>query len=549
MTFRRRIILAAAGILLLTAAGPLAADPTAEDSLAARLRIFHDVLRLVRANYVDAVDAPGLVDAATAGLLKELDPHSNFLDPRRFEQVSERNRGEYDGIGISFTLRDGTITVISAIEGTPCDRLGIRPGDSIVAIDRQSATGLSEDQVFARLRGPEGSSVHLAIHREGVDDLLEFEVVRARIPIKSVPYWFMLDRETGYIRMIRFSATSDQEIEQALTELEAAGMRQLLLDLRGNPGGYLEQAVAVADKFIGGDRVIVYTKGRVHGASEEHRATDRDTHPHWPLIVLINHGSASAAEIVAGALQDWDRALVAGQTSFGKGLVQRQYRLRDGSALFLTVGRYYTPAGRLIQRDYATDKVSYYAEGYDDLDPNADPLAAAAGHPVFRTAAGRPVRGGGGITPDVPIEPAEPNDRQEALERANVAFTFASCYIVRSGFSYADGCEHFLAHYEIGETVWQAFLAHAAASNLELTPEELTAERTTIAASVKREMAGYLWGPTARYRELIANDTMVERCRELFPQAGELLAREALAGNRQGPESALPAGPVPGENY
>jgi len=568
----RRALAARAGIRLLVAAillaagplraetlgpGHLRADPAPADSLAMRLRIFNDVLRLVRANYVDEVDAPGLVDAAIASLLAELDPHSNYIDPRRFEQISERNRGDYDGIGISFALREGAIVVISAIEGTPCDRLGIGPGDTIVEIDGESALGWNEDQVFARLRGPEGSRVRLGIRREGAADLVEFEVVRARIPIKSVPYWFMLDGETGYIRMIRFSATSAEEIAAALAELSAAGMRQLLLDLRGNPGGYLEQAVAVADLFIPGDRLLVATKGRVLGASGEHRASASARYAELPLIVLINHGSASAAEILAGAIQDWDRGLVAGETSFGKGLVQRQYRLRDGSALFLTVGRYYTPAGRLIQRDYSTDKVSYYAAAYDDVDPNAgefDPAdtprasdATGDAPPCFRTAAGRLVKGGGGITPDVMITPAAPSDRLSTLERANVAFTFASRYIVQNSFSYPEGFSHFLAHYEPGEAVWQAFLAHAAASGLELAGADLAAKRAAILASVKQEMAGHLWGPGRRYRVLIAGDSMVERARELFPEASALLALDA-AGDHPGPDPALPTGAVPGEN-
>jgi carboxyl-terminal processing protease len=444
--------------------------------------------------------------------------------------MNERNRGEYEGIGISFALRDGFLTVISPIEGSPSDMLGIRAGDRIVKIDGVSAVGIGENEVFEKLRGPRGTTVHVSIQREGLDDLLEFDITRERIPIKSVPYWFMLGGETGYVRMIRFSATTSDELETALDDLEDRGMKQLILDLRGNPGGYLEQAVEVADKFIGGGQMVVYTKGRIRGATEEHYASDLETHPQVPLIVLISHGSASASEIIAGAVQDWDRGLVAGQTSFGKGLVQRQYRLRDGSALFLTVGRYYTPSGRLIQRDYSKDKISYYAEGYDDEDPNAGADTTSADRPVYQTASGRLVYGGGGITPDVRLEPRELSEAEQTIERAGLPFSFATAYIGQSGFTYPAGFETFLADYAIEDTVWQAFLTHAAASEVELSAADLEVERDYIARSIKREIAGSLWGPTEKYRVIISDDPMVTKCLNLFPEASSLLALSPTTG-------------------
>jgi carboxyl-terminal processing protease len=504
-----------------------AADPAAEENLLERLRTFNDILRLVRANYVDEVDAAALMDGAIDGLLEELDPHSNYVDPKRSAAMNERYRGEYFGIGISFAIRDGYLTVISPIEGSPSDRLGIRAGDRIVKINGESAMGISENEVFEKLRGPEGTSVHVSIQRPGREELIELDITRERIALKSVPYAFMLDEETGYVRMVLFSATTGQELETALDALEAAGMKRLLLDLRGNAGGLLEQAVEVADKFIDGRKLLVYQKGRVDGANEEHYATDADRHPRMPLIILVDHGSASASEIVAGAVQDWDRGLVAGQTSFGKGLVQRQFRLRDGSALFLTIARYYTPSGRLIQRDYvAGDRTEYYAEGLDDDDPNASPDSTAA-RPVFHTAAGRTVYGGGGITPDVAIEPPTFTSAQEAIERASLPFTFANAYVGRSGFTYPAGFDRYLADYEMTEATWREFLDHAAQSNAKITREELTAERAYIARSVKREVAGNVWGPTERYRVLLASDPVLKEARTLFPRASEFLAMTA----------------------
>lgn len=521
-----------------------AADPAAEENLLDRLRTFNDILRLVRANYVDEVDAAALMDGAIDGLLEDLDPHSNYVDPKRSAEMNERYRGDYFGIGISFAIRDGYLTVISPIEGSPSDRLGIRAGDRIVKINGVSAMGISENDVFEKLRGPEGTTVHVSIQRPGREELIELDITRERIALKSVPYAFMLDQETGYVRMILFSATTGQELDLALDGLAAAGMKRLVLDLRGNAGGLLEQAVEVADKFIDGRKLLVFQKGRVDGASEEHYATDSDRHPRVPLVVLVDHGSASASEIVAGAVQDWDRGLVAGQTSFGKGLVQRQFRLRDGSALFLTIARYYTPSGRLIQRDYvAGDRSSYYAEGLDDEDPNAAPDTAAA-RPIYHTAAGRTVYGGGGITPDVKIEPPVFTQTQETVERASLPFTFANAYVGRSGFTYPAGFERFLADYEMDEASWREFLDHAVKTDPKLTREQLTAERPYIARSVKREIAGNVWGPTERYRVLLASDPVLKEARTLFPQASEFLALTAKDDGLPGVGARGPS-PVP----
>jgi carboxyl-terminal processing protease len=521
------------GGLLVTAwpGGRALADPgtVAKEELADReLRAIDDILRLVRENYVEEVPPHELVGGAIEGLLRRLDPHSNFVDAKHYDQLNEKNRGEYGGIGISFALRGGFLTVIAPIEHSPCDRLGIRAGDRIVKIDGESAVGLAEQAVFDRLRGAAGTTVRLSIQRPGAPDLLEFDVARERIPIKSVPYGFLLDDETGYVRMIRFSATTGPELASILTELEAAGMKRLLLDLRSNPGGYLEQAVAVAEQFIGAGQMVVYTRGRTRGASEEHYASGGTggSRREMPLILLVNHGSASAAEIVAGAVQDWDRGLVLGQTTFGKGLVQRQYRLGDGSAVFLTVGRYFTPSGRLIQRPYSQDKLRYYAEGYDDLDPNAPGAEAGDASqtlPTHQTASGRVVHGGGGITPDVWLEPEARSEVAEAVERSNLLFDFAAEYVGQAGFVYHQGFEHFRQHYALDEGAFKALLEFAARESPELPQADLVRERPFLARGVKREMAGILWGPTQRYRVQIGDDRQVIESRRFFGQAANLL--------------------------
>ncbi len=382
---------------------------------------------------MEEVDSTELVRSGIRGVLEDLDPHSTYVDPESFERMNERNTGEYEGIGVSFEVRDGWITVISAMEGGPSANLGIRPGDRIVKIAGESARGLNNEDVVGKLKGPKGTSVSIGVARPGLDKELEFTIVRDKIPIYSVPYAFMLDDgETGYIRMIRFSATTAEELEKALRQLEGQGMKRLVFDLRNNTGGFLNQAIEVADKFIGGNQVIVSTKGRIEGSSQFYYSTDATTHPRVPLIVLINHGSASASEIVAGAIQDHDRGVLAGVTTFGKGLVQRQFMLPDDSALLLTVAHYYTPSGRLIQRSY-TDREEYL----DHWRKQEDELVAAeqdtAGKPLSYTLnEHRPVYGGGGINPDVRITADfDLTDAEIQLETSRLFFEFANAYATK----------------------------------------------------------------------------------------------------------------------
>jgi len=493
----------------------------ARDNLMQRLATFSSVLQMVRDYYVEEVDTAKLVDAAIRGLLLELDPHSSYLDKERFATITEQHQGEYYGIGIHFDILDGWLTVISPIEGSPSYELGLRPGDRIVKINGESARNITNQEVFDKLRGPKGTKVHISVQREGEEDLLEFEIVRDKIPIFSVPYHFMVRPGIGYIRLTRFSKDTSKELEEALRDLEGQGMEKLILDLRDNSGGYLTQAVEVADKFIEGGKIIVYTKGRIPSASEEYYSSDEATHGRFPLIVMISHGSASASEIVAGAIQDWDRGLVVGETSFGKGLVQRQFKLRDGSGLLLTVARYYTPSGRLIQRPYGSDRRDYYAEGYRGT------AEQDTTRPVFHTASGRTVYGGGGITPDEKLEYKRLSQFGQRLARERIPFEFAGEFITANGVT-ADSFgsfEEYLASFEVTDAMIESCKQFMQERDFEFTDEELEADGDYLRLAVKAEIAGHLWSTSERYRVFIAADDAVNEAIDFFPEAEMLASR------------------------
>lgn len=508
-------------VLLVLGGGVLGASK----NLYGKLRTFNEILTLIHNNYVEEPDSDRLVESAIQGMLEGLDPHSSYIDAERYEKMQERNEGEYFGIGISFDIRDGYITVIAPIEGSPSDRLGIRAGDRIVKINGESAKGISTEVVYDKLRGPKGSIVHITIQREGAEKSLEYDIVRDKIPIYSVPYHFMLRSGVGYIRAIRFAKTTSEELETALRNLEQQGMQKLILDLRGNTGGFLNQAVEVSDKFLPGPKkMIVYTKGRIAGSSEEYYSTGTTSHPAVPLIVLVSHGSASASEIVAGSIQDWDRGLVVGQTTFGKGLVQRQYRMKDGSALLLTVARYYTPSGRLIQRDY-TDREHYVANAYDDVDLNADADTSNADRPVYHTSGGRKVYGGGGIMPDVTLDiDYDLTALQEALEKGNHFFEFANHYVGETKMERGGDFEKFQREFTPGPIVLERFNTYLRDKKVEFKPEDFDQDAEYITRGIKREIAGNLWGPNERYRVIIEGDEALTRALGLFPEA-ELMAK------------------------
>lgn len=534
---RRRLIVAVPLLLCVLTLGlgsvflkdVLAAD----DTVYSELKLFNTVLNYIMTYYVEEMPADSLFEGAIDGMLGQLDPHSNYIRPDRFERMEERNRGSYSGVGISFAIMDEWLTVISPIEGGPSIKLGIRAGDVISHIEGESAFGIKEQEVFDKLRGPKGTEVNVTIRR-GSDETLDYTIVRDDILIESVPYAFMLEPGVGYIRMGRFSATTTEELEEALQKLEEQGMEGLVLDLRGNAGGYLTQAIDVTDKFIQAGKKIVYTQGRILGSSEEYYAT-KNTHPDFPLVVMINAASASASEIVSGAVQDWDRGLVVGNTSFGKGLVQRQYPLPNGGALLLTVARYYTPSGRLIQRPYEPgDRAEYYRQagrnhpGGDLEEEAVGPAEAAdstAGPTHYTLLQNRPVDGGGGITPDVEIDALFRTSRLNGqLTFDRKYFEFVTKAIDERTVRWDGSFEDFLAQFRVPDTLLDDLQTYLDADSFSYEPDTFAVHADEIRRGLRAEVANHLWGDDERARIMIQDDPAVHAAIDLLPQAAELLA-------------------------
>ncbi len=392
-------------------------------------------MQIIKYAYVDSINEPELVENAIIETLKELDPHSAYISKEDIDKANEPLVGSFEGIGVSFQIFKDTILVIAQIPGGPSDKLGILAGDKIVKIDGEDATGskINNKFVFDRLRGKKGTKVNVSIFRKGKKDLIEYTITRDKIPINSIDAVFMASPDIGYIKLNRFSKTTIEEFQESLKELEDKGMEKLILDLRGNSGGYLNTAVELSDEFLPNNKLVVYTKG-LRSPVREYNATVEGGFENGKLVILINEGSASASEIVSGAVQDWDRGIIIGRRSFGKGLVQRPFQLPDGSVIRLTTARYYTPTGRSIQRPYENGVEDYYKDLYNRM-KNGEMIHPDSIHfpdsLKYFTSKNRLVYGGGGIMPDVfiPWDSTRVSDYYSDLIRNGVLNKFIIQYI------------------------------------------------------------------------------------------------------------------------
>ncbi len=490
-----------------------------------KLKTLTQIIRLVGENYVEDVDMEDILNGAIVGLLDKLDPHSTYITEDQFESIQEQFDAEFEGIGIEFNIMDGYITVISPIPETPSSEAGLQSGDKIVKIDGESAYKITQKDVFEKLRGPKGSQVDVTIRREGEEDF-DVTLTRAKIPIHSVLASYMINDEVGYIKVNRFARTTAEEVAQSLVELEQQGMESLMLDFRNNGGGMMDQAIQIVDMFVDSRDTILFTKGRIPNANDVYKARPSKRDKDYPVVVLINRGSASASEIVSGAFQDLDRGIVVGETSFGKGLVQRQYPLNDGSAARITIARYYTPSGRLIQRPYDDGLDDYYSDLVEDDREASD--STLADRPVFKTKQGREVFGGGGITPDFHVEldlEFSESTRKLLTHKDRLIFNYASIQKEDVQHNYTS-FEKFKRKYEFSKKDKNAFYAWLDEKELEYKREELEENWETIENRIKSQIANGLWGKTQMYMVLMENDKIATEALNYIEDAKSLVSQK-----------------------
>ena len=520
---RRPWKIAAAVLVTLTlAGGTFAGDRllALSDSARDNLRLYTELLTAARARYGGDVNYRDLVYASIHGMLRMLDPHTNFLQPNAYSSMREKQQASFFGLGILVGMRNGQLTVITPIEGTPASRLGIRAGDVIQRIEGEPTAKLSIDDAVSRLKGPKDTQVHITIVRAGLDEPLELTVTRAEIPQTTVRYAYMMEPGTGYISISDFTRSTGGEVERALAKLRAGGMQRLVLDLRNNGGGLLDQAIDVADQFLSKGSSIVETRGRTRdseqtfGASGNHPALD------VPVVVLVNSGTASAAEILSGGIQDHDSGLVVGTPTWGKGLVQTVYSLSYGAGLALTTAKNYTPSGRLIQRDYSS-YFDYYTR--NGLKPGDDVPHAAPPAPTeeYATDLGRKVYGGGGVTPDVEVEPAELSPFLQFLLGRSAFFAFGVDYGRRHPEITRDWRPDPAVLAEFRQ--WVTDQTIETSENLEsgLADEK---QREYVLRQIRAEVFTSRFGIEAAHQVLAEGDVQIQTALSLFPRAESLLA-------------------------
>jgi carboxyl-terminal processing protease len=498
---------------------------------------FGRVLALVEDEFVGEVDSEALVEDAIAGLLGALDPHSNYLSPESFADMRDEQRGRFHGLGIQITKRgpDKPLTIIAPIDGTPASRAGLQSGDIISEIEGEPTIDLTVQQAVRRLKGDKGTKVTITVQRPGSDEAFPVTIERDEIPIQSVRVSYMVAPNVGVIRIGNFNNTTAEELDQAIEKLRAQGMQRLILDLRGNPGGLLDQAVEVAERFIPEGELVVYTRGRIAGSNQRFTARKSSNRvDDVPLVVLVDRSSASASEIVSGAVQDHDRGLVVGETTFGKGLVQRVIPIQsgDGGAVAVTTAKYYTPSGRLIQRDYS-DLDDYYLNREEDAELPDEIVAPApseipeppADQPIYYTTSGREVHGGGGITPDYVVKTPEAPDLWFELIRENLAFDFAVSYVA----AHPDLARGFPAD-EAMTSEFEAFLAGRA---FEYAAEEFAASREEILRRVRAQIARIKWNEEEEALIRAETDPQIQHALEVLDEA-ERLRRRATRLEEEG---------------
>jgi len=529
----RRVVYYAAFFLALAIGVNLNGQSKKEEILKKLMAIYENVCN----NYVDSVDTYDLEEAAIIGMLKELDPHSKYFPRKRMSDVSDGLKGEFEGIGIETSTIQDTITILSVFRKGPAEIAGLKTGDRLLAIDGEPAFNLKGDALSNKLKGPVGSPVRMKVVRLKHSEPLTFTVVRDTVPIYSVDAAFIIDgTDVGYIRFKSFTAKAHTEVVDSINMLISKGMTKLIIDLHGNTGGYLNQACDIADEFIDGSQMMVYTKGRNHTLDKDYFSSNVGSFQNLPLIMLCDKWTASASEILIGAVQDLDRGLVIGETSFGKGLVQRQYRNDDGSGYRITTSRYYTPSGRCIQRPFDDkDKYEDFAGRYDldegskleDLIKKIEAeLPKDSLPPMYKTKLGRTVIGAGGITPDYYVKYGNSTKLTDDLKRKKIMFCFAYNYYMKNETEllrkYKNDFTDFLRNFSYKKSDIEEFRKYAEKNDIYWDPDHYEKDRDLILAELKAELTRNIWSTNEYLMTMVPVTKQIGKAIELFPEAEKL---------------------------
>ncbi len=497
---------------------------------------FREVLSLVETEYVDEAQTEALVEDAIEHLLAKLDPHSAYIPARDREAASEDLRGDFEGIGIEFNIFQDTLVVVAPLGGGPSEAIGLRSGDKIIKVDEKviAGIGISSADVFKYLKGPKGSEVNLEVVRTENESPLKFKITRDKIPQHSLDAAYMIDNEVGYIKIRLFTRTTYDEFRDALVQLKNNGMTKLVLDLQGNPGGYLARAIDLSDEFLPAGQKIVFTKGKDNRYDSEYMTTEKGDFETGDLIVLVNEGSASASEIVSGALQDNDRALIVGRRSFGKGLVQAPFDLDDGSELRLTISRYYTPSGRSIQKPYDGNDEAYNKDLYERYKHgeffHADSIRFNDSL-KYETKNGRTVYGGGGIMPDyfVPLDTTSNSVYFNRLFNANAPREVAFVYAQKNNDQLKGmGFKKYRDEFVINDKMIQDLVQVGVRNGVKPMPEDLNLHREVIKNYLKAEIARRIWGNEGYFPIINENNEILQQALKMFDRVPKDLNRQKM---------------------
>ena len=476
--------------------------------------------------YVDSVDMSKLTEEAIIAMLKSLDPHSAYIVAKDVQKANEELEGSFEGIGVTYQILRDTILVVSAVPGGPSEKVGIMAGDRIVTIDGENAFGkkINTEYVTSHLRGKKGTKVVIGIKRGDDPELIDFEVIRDKIPLKSINSYFMIDKKIGYIKLDRFAKESVEEFENALTDLKKQGMKSLIFDLRGNGGGYLQTAFGLGNEFLGSDKTVVFTEGLK--SPKQIFATDKNgNYRDDRLVVLIDEGSASASEIVSGAIQDWDRGVLIGRRSFGKGLVQRPFNLPDGAQIRLTTARYYTPTGRCIQRSYEEGSEEYFKEMTKRLEHgeyyHADSIQFPDSLKYYTLNSHRTVYGGGGIMPDIfmPVDTTSSSKLFTDLVRKNVFNAYCIDYVLENREKINRNYpkfEDFNKKFKVDDTMIDNFKKIAESKDVKWDDEQFERSENWIKLRIKAMIAQDVWDIDKFYQVVTRDDKVIQKAVDIL---------------------------------